>query len=236
MAKSIAPILLLGAGALLLVGRKKGASSGSPEEPGLETRPTPTPTPVPKKENLVEVYEAETPEVGHFYQIRKGDTLALISREALFGSREAITNPKKRQAVMDLMARIECVPWNQRAYGRPADELDGGHVAVENGWSNLGVSFLPIYAPNRKRISGGLAPSGAPGNSHAFIWIPMINLDIFDSAGVVTVEGMNWPDTEDGIGYSMIDAPPEVMKLRFEEEKPGVFGCELSEGDLKRGY
>lgn len=233
MAKSIAPLLILGAGALLLAGRKK--SSPSVAQSGLETRPT-TPQPVPAQEDLIEKYEAPDPEVGHFYQVRKGDTLALISREALFGTREAITSPKRRQAVMDLMIRIECVPWNQRAYGRPAEELNAGHIAVENGWSDLGISFLPIYANNRKRIREKKPATSTRGHSYPYIWIPMINLDIFDGTGMVTMEGMNWPDTEEGQGYSMIDVPPEVMRLRFEEERPGQFGCDLSDGNYQVGY
>lgn len=172
--------------------------------------------------------------LGSLYQIRKGDSPLKIAREALYGTRSTLQDPDKRDNVIALSILIDCVPWDQANYGRPARYLRPGHPAITKGASPLGISFDPIYADNRLRMMNGQAPSGASGNSYAYIWIPMINMDFLDAENVVTTRGMNWPDTETGRGHSMIEPPSSVLALGFDDIKNTRVGCKLPDGDFRR--
>ena len=94
---------------------------------------------------------------------------------------------------------------------------------------------MPQFHDNGSRMMAGDGPMVGKGNSFPFIWIPMIDLDLFMSTGEVTTLGQNWPD-EDGEGeYSKINPPPWVLDLHFEGElDSGVAGCELPEGDFRQ--
>ena len=172
--------------------------------------------------------------LGSLYQVRKGDSPLKVAREALYGTRATIQDPDKRDNVVALSILIDCVPWSQANYGRPARYLKPGHAAITKGASVLGISFDPIYAANRLRMMDGQAPSGASGNSYAYIWIPMINMDLLDSDGLVTTRDMDWPDTEEGRGHSMIDPPSQVLALGFDDIKNTQVGCKLPDGDFRR--
>jgi len=172
--------------------------------------------------------------LGGLYQIKKGDSLLKIAREALYGTRATIQDPEKRDNVIALSMLIDCAPWNQANYGRPARDLKPGHAAISKGASALGISFNPIYANNRLRMMSGQAPSGASGNGFAYIWIPMINMDLLDAEGMVTTKDMDWPDTEEGRGHSMIDPPSAVLVLGFDDIKNTQVGCKLPDGDFRR--
>lgn len=162
--------------------------------------------------------------LGGFYQVKKGDTILKIAREALFNTRTTIQDPDKRDAVVEFSVLIDCGPWNQATAGRSAKFLRPGHASLSRG-SALGISTDPIYADNRLRMMNGMAPSGAHGNHYAYIWIPMIDLDLFDSENIVTTQDMDWPDTEDGRGHSMIDPPSRILKLGFDDVMVKEVGC-----------
>lgn len=261
MSKSAAPMLLLfGVGALALVSKKKKkkrkpsskvqADESVPSQEDLKEEPEDFEEEV--EEDLGEglegdLEEEKTPEeavssledakgkarLGSLYRIKKGDTLLKIAREALYGTRATIQDPDKRDAVVALSILMDCGPWNQAVAGRSAKFLKPGHAAISRG-SSLGISFDPIYADNRLRMMSGMAPSGAAGNSYAYIWIPMINLDLLDSEGLVTTKDMDWPDTEDGRGHSMIDPPDEILSLGFDDVAHREVGCNLPDGDFRR--
>lgn len=173
-------------------------------------------------------------QLGRLYQIKIGDSPLEICREALFGSREPVVDAGMRQAAMDLLVRIDCGPWNQALYGVELTKLTPGHAQIDGYWTQRGVSFDPIYKGNFDRMSEGLGASGAGGGDFALIWIPMINLDKYDMEGVVSTEGMHYPDTEDGIGGSMIDPPKEITDLGFESVEERTVGCDLPEGDFRK--
>lgn len=174
--------------------------------------------------------------LGKFYQVQYGDSLFEICREALFGSRALVADPVKRRAIRDLAERIDCSPWNQTVYGREPEFLREDHAKMVNEyWSKLGVSFLPIYQDNRSRVLQGKSPTAAKGNHLPWIWIPMIDLYLFDETGMVSLEGMNYPDTEQGLGHSMIDPPAEILDLGFDEvATKDTAGCIFPEGDFRR--
>ena len=172
--------------------------------------------------------------LGRLYQIKIGDSPLEICREALFGSREPVVDAGMRQAAMDLLVRIDCGPWNQALYGVELNKLTPGHAEIDGYWTQRGVSFDPIYQDNFARMSEGLGASGAGGGQFALIWIPMINLDKYDMEGVVSTEGMHYPDTADGIGGSMIDPPKEITDLGFDSVEERTVGCDLPEGDFRK--
>ncbi len=172
--------------------------------------------------------------LGKLYQIKMGDTPLEICREALFGTRELVTDAVKRQAAKDLLVRIDCSPYNQALYGVPLSELNEGHANIDSYFTAKGVSFDPIYQDNYKRIMDGEKPTSESGDHLALIYIPMVNLDLFDTQGVITTEGMYYPDNVDGMGYSMIMPPQEVLDLQFDEVTSPQVGCELPEGDYRQ--
>lgn len=248
-------ILLAGMGAMLLMsGKKKSRStstkrqaSGSIEFLDQFYRPEYQNNEIKDSKETIQKNEANNStilenyldpdgraQLGMLYQIKSGDLPLEICREALFGSRFPVSDPILRRAAIDLLVRIDCSPWNQANYGVPLDELDEGHAGIDGYFANRGVSFNPIYKDNKQRILDGLQPSSGHGSNFALIWIPMINLDRFDMDGVITTEGMYHPDTEDGIGGSMIDPPQEILNLGFDEVSSSEVGCSLPEGDFRR--
>lgn len=249
-------LILAGAGALLFMSasKKKRTKTSGIQKPAAPEDLDDADAPVFESEDDVEVGtepEVEPPEeapsligkhmgpsgraqLGALYQIRGGDTPLEICREALFGSREPVTSQVMRQAAKDLLIRIDCGPWNQAVYGVSLNKLTSGHAAIDEYWTQQGVSLFPIYADNLARMSKGLPASGAEGQSFALIWIPMINLDKFDMEGVVSTEGMYHPDTSNGLGSSMIDPPHEILNLGFDDVIEKTVGCDLPEGDFRK--
>jgi len=173
-------------------------------------------------------------QLGMLYRIKAGDTPLEVCREALFGSREPVADPLKRRAVIELLVRIYCSPWNQALYAIPLENLKGYPREIDDYMSKYGISFDPVYQDNYHRITNGLRPTAGDGFKFALIWIPMIDVDRLDSSGVVTVEGMYHPDTEKGIGGLMIDPPREITDIGFEYVTRDRVGCDLPEGDFRR--
>lgn len=259
MAKQGTLFLLAGAGALLLMSGKKKKRKASAEvdvdEPAVEDEREDLDE---EDEDLgLDEIEEEVEELdgdeedavivlsryldpegraqlGMLYQIKPGDTPLEICREALFGSRDPVTEPWMLQAARDLLVRIDCGPWNQVLYGVPLSELKAGHADIDSYFTQKGVSFNPIYQDNYKRIVAGLRPSAESGSHFALIWIPMINLDKFDMEGIVTTEGSYHQDTPRGMGGSAIDPPQEILDFEFENVSAGQVGCDLPEGDFRR--
>lgn len=168
--------------------------------------------------------------LGMLYQVREGDSPIDVCLEALFGSRDVQADQAMLAAAEELLVRINCGPWNQANYGVNLQSVDeyGSYFA------HKGVSFTPIYSDNFDRIHNGESPTSTPGDSFPLVWIPMINMDKFDKDGVITTEGMYYPDTADGRGGSMIDPPEEILSLGFEEISSQEVGCDLPEGDFRK--
>jgi len=253
-------LLLAGAGALLLMsGKKKRSRKGSESKDDAAKTPDSHQDDLDDEDEIFESDEDAAPpspaepedhsaaavlarnmdpdgraQLGMLYQIKQGDTPLEICREALFGSRDPVVGPGLRQAAKDLLVRIDCGPWNQALYGLPLADLKEGHANIDSYFTQRGVSFNPVYQNNQKRILNGLRPTSDPGGSLALIWIPMIDLDRLDMEGIVTTEGMNYPDTESGLGSSMIDPPEEILDLEFDEVSADEVGCDLPEGDFRR--
>lgn len=226
---SIAALMLLGRKDTV-VGQKHGDTLGGTPHEGEDEPPV---SEDESYEDLIAEWEDPLghPRIGRFYQVKNGDTLLTIAREALFGSREPRREPRERQAVVDLSIRIDCSPWNQATAGRPRDQLSPGHYAVEEGWTPLGVAFFPVHADNRSRLAQGLAPTVAGGKSQPYIWIPQIDLELLEQRGEVTTYGQDWED-DGGGSYSMIDPPPWVIDLGFDDVVGDIeVGCHLPEGD-----
>lgn len=226
--------LLLGAGALLLARKKSSGSERDPsremvEDDELEDDEVELED---LMEEVIEEWEAAdgSPSPGRLYQIKPGDNLLDVAAEALFGSRETRQDPAERQAVIELSIRIDCAPWNQALYGRPAGSLIGGHFAAKSGWTDMGISFKPIYSDNRDRMLDGKKPTSAPGDDFAFIWIPMIDLYLFDESRAVSVQGMFHENGD----HSMMDPPIEIIDLGFDQVAALDVGCNLPEGDFRR--
>jgi hypothetical protein len=190
-----------------------------------------------KQESIITLCESPRgrPLFGKMYQTLKGDTHLKVARRVLFGSSEPRVDPRERQAVIDLSIRIDCSPWNQTVNSRGKDQLAAGHYAAEQGLTDKGIVYLPIFPNNRERLMNGEAPLVGDGTSYPYIYIPMIDLELYMETGEVTTAGQNYPDTEAGMGYSMIDPPPWIVDLGFEGDlTPGTVGCELPEGDFRQ--
>ena len=234
MATKAQRAILVGGGAAVLffMMRKKGAEAA-------DVAPEPEVV-VPKNETLEEVLRrTESPDgrahLGKLYAVQDGDTPLEVMREALFGSREMVSEAWKRQATVDLLERAECSPWNEANYSRGPEDLRPAHAAlVKNRYSQRGISFAPVYSNNRARMILGNQPTSAPGKSFAYIWIPNIDIDHFDQTGEVTLLGMNWPDNEYGSGHSMIDPPWKIVRIGFADITRSTVGCEFPEGDFRR--
>lgn len=233
-------ILLLGAGALLLARKKESGASAQTNGRDLKGDRELEKGEVDDDDDNLEdgieevIEEWEHPEgmatLGRLYQIRLGDNLLDVAAEALFGSRDTREDATERQAVIDLSIRIDCAPWNQALYGKPQSELKGGHFGIKNKWTDLGISFNPVYSDNRERMLDGEKPTARPGKSFAFIWIPMIDMYLFDEQKVVSVQGM----AHENGGHSLIDPPIEVLELGFDKIAAFEVGCNFPEGDFRR--
>lgn len=221
-----------GVAALFLLMRKRSAAAA---QEGSASGPEEA-----REETLEEVLlRHESPDgrahLGRLYAIQPDDTPLAVMREALFGSGAPVTEPWKRQAALDLLERTECGPWNQANYGRGPEALLPDHAAlVKQRYNQRGISFKPIYSNNRARLLMYERPTSAPGTYFAYIWIPMIDVDHLDQTGEVTLLGMNWPDTIDGAGGSMIDPPWKIVRIGFENITTSAVGCEFPEGDFRK--
>lgn len=229
----------LAAAALLFSGRKASAKSKKPSEDDEQKDSSEEEMDEEDidYEDILEDWEHPDGKasLGRLYQIKPGDYPFAICREALFGNRGAVQDPVLHKAVIDLHVLIDCGPWNQTLYKVNPNRLDTKHYAVDRGYTNGAISFNPYYADNRHRIKNGLKPTAEPGGNFAYIWIPMIDLDIFEQTGIVTVKGMNYPDSEEyGMGYSMIDPPPEILDMGFASISGQDVGCELPDGDFRK--
>jgi hypothetical protein len=174
------------------------------------------------------------PHLGKLYQVVQGDNHLTVARKALFGSSEPRVDPIERQAVIDLSIRMDCGPWNQTVNSGYKESLGPGHYAAEKGYTDKGILYLPQFPDNRARMQRGEAPKVGTGHSFPYIWVPMIDLDVFMSTGEVTTLGQDWPDEDGEGGYSKINPPPWVIDLGFEGDlNSGVVGCELPEGDFR---
>lgn len=173
---------------------------------------------------------------GKMYQIKAGDTPLDVASEALFGDREELNDPYKVDHILDFLERMECSPWNQFNYGVSPDLLDEDHASyVSERYIQKGISFDPIYSDNRSRMNAKLSPTNNPGKNFAYIYIPKINDRKLLEENIVSLEGMNWPDTIDGIGHSMIDPPKEILDLGLDSNNPpSKVGCIFPEGDFQR--
>ena len=240
MAKSAGPAILLGGAlALILMSRKKEVGQNGaigPVGEGDEFDDDEPPIDVNGSyEHLVAEWEGPEgrPVIGRFYQVKEGDSILAVAREAIFGSRDPRLEAWERQVVSDYSIRIDCSPWNQTLYGKDASMLQPGHRAVENGWSKIGVSFSPSFQDNRALMSQGAKPTSSSGGGHPYIWLPMIDLEALETDRTVTTMGQNWPD--DGGGeYNKICPPPWAVDLQFENVAVGQVGCNLPEGDFRK--
>ena len=241
MAKGAA---LLGVGALLLLMARRDEDSDvvessstddstdeeSPSAPGAPSEPVCTCA------DLLDAWEspAGQPLTGRLYQVVSGDTGLLVARKALFGTTEPRLSPSERDSVIELSIRIDCGPWNQTMYGRKAADLNPGHYAVERGYTDKGVYYMPVFPDNRERLAEGESPLVGRGSSFPFLWVPKIDLHKFMQTGEITTLGQNYPDDGQG-SYNMIDPPPWIIDLQFEGDlKPGIAGCALPEGDFSK--
>jgi|GEM_PF-6422499 len=234
-AKRVIIIAAAGGAALLLSGGGKKAKRKSVKksEGGSDPRDS-----INKQfEEMVARWESKDgrAQMGRLYQIYYGDSLFEVAREALFGTRDPVLDAAKRAAVFEYAERIECSPWNQANYAVGPEELDERHAAwVRKRHVQRGISFMPRYSDNKARMMMGLKPSAAAGDSYAFIWLPMINIDMFERDGVITLQGSNWPDTERAMGHSKIDPPSEIVDIGFESVSSSEVGCPLPEGDFRK--
>jgi len=233
MATGVQRATLVGSGiaALYFLTRKK-ASAAAVEEPAVVEE---------EREETMEEFllRTESPDgrahLGKLYAIQSGDTPLEVMREALFGTREPVTEAWKRKAAKDLLVRAECSPWNQANYARGPEDLRPDHAAlVRSRYNQRGISFRPVYSNNRARMMLGDQPTSVPGTYFAYMWIPNIDIDHFDQTNEVTLLGMNWPDTEDGAGHSMIDPPTRIVRIGFDDITNSAVGCQFPEGDFRK--
>lgn len=231
MTKAQQRALLVGGGIVALYFLTKKKATAAEQEESAEE---------PKKETLEDVLlRVESPDgrahLGHLYAVQPDDAPLAVMREALFGSREPVTELWKRQAAIDLLERVECGPWNQANYAVSPEALHPQHAAlVKKRYSQRGIAFRPIYSNNRARMMLGQQPTSEPGQYYPYIWIPMIDIDYLDQSGEVTLKDMNWPDNIRGRGHSMIDPPFEIIDIGFDEITNSAVGCELPDGDFRR--
>lgn len=239
---------VLGLGALYLFMKGKKPSSGAPSAGSSKQAHCIEPPHEPcmsKDEegcgaksysDIVDEWLADPgrPEIGMLYQVVPGDTNLIVARKALFGSVEPRQRASERQAVIDLSIRMDCGPWNQTVAGKDKSMLAPGHYAVEQGLSNKGIYYMPVFPDNQARLRRGDSPLVGEGSSFPLIWIPQIDLNKFMTTGEVTTFGQDYEDDGNG-SYNMIDPPPWVIDLQFEGDlEPGVAGCNLPEGDFRK--
>lgn len=221
-------------------------------EPDLEPNIDPVIEPTTRGEALLARHmdPSGKAQLGMLYQVASDDDFHLnpgshlkFCLEALFGDRE-IKDAYAIDAAAQLYLRVQCSPWNSVLYHEAWPEENDAHATPGERASRGLIYFNPRHMDNQDRIRAGLKPGYGRGlesvkkNSYPLIWIPMINLDRFDEDGTITMEGMYHPDTESGMGGSMIDPPDEILRLGFEDISPehynGFYGCELAEGDFRK--
>ena len=198
-----------------------------------------TPTPVvveppvavepPASERLLEIesllgeFISDTPRPGFFYQIKRDDTLADITRTAL-----NTVGPHTEKARLSYMHCLQSGPnWNLPTYGTPSVTKTFPKKYLVPG-INMGVrvAFLPrnedAHALMLQGIRAKIAvdpTKGAPLRNesppifpttpvhYGLLWLPPVDEDSLAS-GEPTCAPFSWDDDS-----STIDPPPQLLEL-----------------------
>lgn len=158
------------------------------------------------------------PKPGHFYQIKSGDNLSTLVRQAL--NNEVAGAGQNNQSRLNYMKMCMNVgeKWNKKTYGSSRTSQAFPAMYLTDG-SGLAAAFLPRHANVLQHVANGKMPprtilpngnkiAGAEGSSFALLWFPPISRDDLEQNGVVTCAPFNWDD-----GSSTIDPPPQLLNL-----------------------
>ena len=201
-----------------------------------------TPTPVvveppvavepPPSERLLEIesllgeFVSDTPRPGFFYQIKRDDTIASITRTAL-----NTVGPHAEPARLSYMHCLQSGPnWNMRIYGTPSvTKTFPKEYLVPGINTGVRIAFLPRNVDAHALMLQGIQPkiavdpkSGAPGTMnrnvsepifptmrrhYGLLWLPPVDEDSLAS-GDPTCAPFSWDDDS-----STIDPPPQLLEL-----------------------
>lgn len=177
--------------------------------------------PVPEPENpkpadvigdLISPY----PLPGHFYQIKSGDSLDKIARQALNNLVPGAGDVFKTGRLAYILNCINVgAKWNLRLYGSTgtSNAFPSYYLTAGKG---MRAAFFPYNAPAMSAIlnskypqrtitaSGGKVPGGS---TWGFLWLPPVDQKVLTDFGEVVCAG-TWSD-----GSSTTDPPPELLSL-----------------------
>ena len=176
-------------------------------------------------DTLVEILEelvapAGSPTPGKFYQIRQGDNLATIARQALNatvpGMGDDGADGKGGQRRLDYIYCITSSPnWNMPLYASPSFSNTFPSFYGVNGmglrraffpWHENAVkSALQGNMPRRAITQDGSRITGR-GSDYGLLWLPPVNPAALSQFSQVTCAHVDWSD-----GSSSIDPPPELL-------------------------
>jgi hypothetical protein len=159
---------------------------------------------------------SDTPTLGKYYLIKNGD-VALgangVLAKALDGAAVGADTGGNRLALLKLMTLS---PWNRTLYARTNTTANWPAYTNADG-QNLGAAWLPRHQSAISKIASGEMPKRnisstgvkqGTGSSYALLWFPPLDLDAFQSLGVVTDGGATWDD-----GTSVLNPPPDLLEL-----------------------
>lgn len=166
------------------------------------------------------VPDGGSPVPGKLYEIRKGDTLVDIARDALNAVVPGVANGTgntARQARLDYIYCMTSGPnWNMALYSTQNDTSNTFPAFYTVNGIGLRQAFMPKHDDalaamlNGKLPTRGVTQSGARisgvGSRYAMLWLPPVDPNALSQFGRVSCAHVDWSD-----GSSSIDPPPELL-------------------------
>lgn len=174
-----------------------------------------------KPEDPIEVISdliLDYPLPGHFYQVKKGDSLSSLVRQAL--NNFVAGAGEKSQSRLNYMKICMNTgeKWNKKLYGSTRTTNIFPAMYLTNG-IGLAAAFLPRNAHVLQAVANGKMPArtilpngnkiaGADGSELGLLWFPPVAKEDLEQNGLVTCAPFTWDD-----GSSTIDPPPQLLNL-----------------------
>lgn len=215
MAMSSKQKLYVGAGVSLMAIL---ALLGFAGEAHADDVPPPEPDDEDNPQDVLDSILSDTPVPGKFYQIKKGDVLANIVRDALNAAMP--TSGGDGQTRVRYMKCVSASAWNRELYGFPGDFTSGfpnwtspDNISIRSSFfprhDNAISAILNRQMPSRGNLSrSGNSYTGGAGSSYGLLWLPAVNKNTLAQHQEPQCAQQKWPD-----GTSAMEPPAVLFRL-----------------------
>lgn len=185
--------------------------------------PPPKPNDETNPQDVLDEILSDDPTTAKFYQIKQGDNLSTIVRNAL--NRAVPGAGDDDQTRIRYMKCISSSDWNRELYGVSGDHTENFPRYTSPDDVYIRSSFYPKHdnaisailnrnVPNRGGlVRSGNSYSGGGGSSYGMLWLPAVNNATLAEFQEPQCGEQKWPD-----GESAMEPPVMLFKLFGDTE------------------